>query len=225
MDLYSVDITTWTASFRYPMLISGTQLTLEVPPVSTILGLINAAHGRYLSHERSLVGYYFEYEGKAIDIETIYMAEVNKKGNLLPTRRSNIIKREFLFETFLRIYSPDKTLIDCFQSPVYPLLLGRSSDLATADIASIQTRVLHPINRAEKISGQVIPYAKAPLAGKIQALAQYFTDTSPRQMLGREPYVIVNCHTMVSGPLAAYRDLINGKEVDIYMHQIDSMTL
>lgn len=225
MTVHSVDIRSFTSSFRYPMLISGTQLTLEVPPVSTILGLINAACGKYVSHANTLIGYYFQYEGKGMDVETIYMAEVNRNGKLLSTTRSNAIKREFLFEPFLRLYSTDEELINCFRSPVYPLLLGRSSDLATADITSIQTRALRSINPAEKISGQVIPYARAPLAGKIQALAQYFTDTTPRHMLGREPYVIVNCFTTVSGPLATYRDLINGKEVDIYMHQIDSMSL
>lgn len=225
MKVYSVDITTWFSSFRYPMVISGTQLTLEVPPLSTILGLINGACGRYVSHANTLIGYYFQYEGKAIGIETDYMREVNKKGNLLSTTRTNITKREFLFDTFLRIYSPDRELIDCFQAPFYPLLLGRSSDLATVDITSIKRRTLSPINKAEKISGQIIPYAKAPLAGRIQSLAKYFTDTIPREMLGREPYVVINCHTVVGGSLMAYRDMINGKEVDIYMHEIDSTAL
>jgi CRISPR-associated protein Cas5t len=225
MNFYSVDIRSFTSSFRYPMLISGTQLTLEVPPVSTIMGLINAACGKYLCHFNSSVGYYFEYQGKGVDIETIYMAQVNKKGRLLPTTRSNAIRREFLFEPFLRLYSTDEELINYFRSPVYPLLLGRSSDLATADISSIQIRSLDNLQKAEYISGQVIPYAKAPLPGKIQALAKYFTDSSPRQMLGREPYVVINCHTRVNGPLAAFRDNINGKEIDIYMHQIDSLTL
>lgn len=225
MKVYSADIRTFTSSFRYPMLISGTQLTLEVPPLSTILGLINAACGKYLLHVNSTIGYYFEYEDKAVDIETIYMAEVNKKGNLLATRRSNIIKREFLFETFLRIYSPDRELIDCFKAPVYPLLLGRSSDLASVHIKSLQKRTLLPVNKAEKICGQIIPYAKASLPGRIQALAKYFTDTIPREMLGREPYVIINWQTQVGGALMAYRDMINGKEVDIYMHEIDSKAL
>jgi CRISPR-associated protein Cas5t len=207
------------------MLMSGAQLSLEVPPLSTILGLINAASGRYLVHQGSVIGYYFEYKGKAVDVETIHMAEVNKKGALLSTRRSNIIKREILFETFLRIYSPQEELIRCFEAPIYPLLLGRSSDLATVDIGSIKRRTLHPIKKAEMISGQVIPYSKAALPGRIQALAKYFTDTIPRQMIGKEPYVVVSCLAMVEGPLITYRDVINGREVDIYMHDVDSGTL
>jgi len=36
MKVFRIDITSWTASFRYPNLISGVQPTLEVPPLSTI---------------------------------------------------------------------------------------------------------------------------------------------------------------------------------------------
>lgn len=222
MKIYSVDIRSFTCSFRYPMLISGTQLTLEAPPLSTVMGMINSAAGRYLNHSNSLIGYYFQYEGKAIDIETVYMAEVSKKGALASTTRSNVIKREFLFEPFLRLYSSSKELIHFFQAPVFQLLLGRSSDLATADISSIQERKLVALKQAENISGQIIPYRKAALPGKIQPLAKYFSDTIPRQMLGKEPYVIINCRSSVGGPLPVWRDNVNGKEVDIYMHEVDS---
>lgn len=221
MKIYSVDIRSFTCSFRHPMLISGTQLTLEVPPLSTILGLINAAAGRYISHSGALIGYYFAYESKATDVETVYMAEVNKKGALLRTTRSNVIHREFLFEPFLRLYSSSKELIHFFRAPAYQLLLGRSSDLATADISSIQERKMEALKHAEKISGQIIPYRKAPLPGRIQPLAKYFSDTIPRQMFGKEPYVIINCLSSVAGPLPVYRDNVNGKDVDIYFHEVD----
>lgn len=225
MTIYSVDIRSFTASFRYPMLISGTQLTLEVPPVSTVMGLINAASGRYICHFNSCVGYYFEYQAKGVDIETIYMAEVNKKGKLLPTTRSNAIRREFLFEPFLRLYSTDETLIECFRSPIYPLLLGRGGDLATADIKSIQGRPFELRPSARFLSGQVLPYAKAPIAGKIQPLAQYFSDTIPRSMLGKEPYVIIDSNKSLAAPVPVIRDNLQGRDIDIYMHQIDSLTL
>ena len=225
MRVYSVDITSFTASFRHPMLISGPQPTLDVPPISTILGLINAACGKYIQHSNAVIGYYFEYQGKGWDVETIYMAEVNKKGNLLATTRSNAIKREFLFEPFLRLYSTDADLIHSFREPVYDLLLGRSSDLATTHPLSIQDLDLEVLPKAEYISGQIIPYAKAPVAGKVQALAKYFTDTIPRQMLGKEPYVVIDCHRYVGCPLAVCRDNVHGKVIDIYMHQIDSSTL
>ncbi|HYT46618.1 MAG TPA: CRISPR-associated protein Cas5 [Methylomirabilota bacterium] len=222
MEVYSADITAFTSSFRYPMLISGTQLTLEVPPLSTVLGLLNAAAGTYLHYHGDLIGYYFEFSGKAIDIETIYMAEVNKKGKLLATTRSNVVKREFLFDTFLRIYSPEKRLIDYLGSPFYPLLLGRSSDLATVDIKSIRKSTLMAVSNADKIKGQIIPFSQGHLPGAIQPLSKYFTNTCPRELLGKEPYSIISCTADIKSHLVAYRDEIKGKEVDIFFHEVDS---
>src|ERR1051325_2569432 len=103
MEVYTVDIRSWTASFRYPNLISGIQPTLEVPPLSTVLGMINAAAGNYLEYPKLTIGYYFEYAAKATDLETIYMIDSNK-GRPTNNAKSNVIKREFLFDTFLRIY-------------------------------------------------------------------------------------------------------------------------
>ena len=58
MNIFKIEITTWTSSFRYPNIISGFQPTLEVPPLSTVLGLINAAAGRYLEYnEHDEIGY------------------------------------------------------------------------------------------------------------------------------------------------------------------------
>ena len=47
MNVYRIYITGWTASFRYPNMISGFQATLPVPPLSTIIGMSSAAKGSY----------------------------------------------------------------------------------------------------------------------------------------------------------------------------------
>ncbi len=49
MKAYRIHLTSWTASFRYPNLISGYQPSLVVPPLATIYGLISAAAGDYIS--------------------------------------------------------------------------------------------------------------------------------------------------------------------------------
>ena len=76
MEAYRIQLSSWTASFRYPNLISGFQPTLDVPPISTVLGLINAAAGKYVDYSLLTIGYYFEYGAKAIDLETIYQIEL-----------------------------------------------------------------------------------------------------------------------------------------------------
>ncbi|MDO5665190.1 MAG: type I-B CRISPR-associated protein Cas5b [Bacteroidia bacterium] len=220
MELYTIDIRSWTASFRYPNLISGIQPTLEVPPLSTVLGLINAAAGRYIDHQKLSIGYYFEYQGKEMDLETIYMMDTNK-GKPNNITKSNVIKREFLFENFLRIYTPDEAIVNYLKSPVYPLVLGRMNDLASIDVAKIEKKNLPEVENADKIKGQIIPFANNFLPGVIQALPKYFSNTIPRQNIGTEAYSVLNYQTKVQSNLKAYRDMIGKQEVDIYMHYLD----
>ncbi len=220
MELYAIDIRSWTASFRYPNLISGIQLTLEVPPLSTILGLINAAAGYYINHKEISIGYYFEYKGKEMDLETIYMMDSNK-GKPNNAAKSNVIKREFLFENFLRIYTADEAIVNYLKSPVYSLVLGRMNDLASVDVSGIHKKDLEEIENADKIRGQIIPFNNNYLPGVIQALPKYFSDTIPRQNLGTESYSILNYNSNVKSNLKAYRDVIGKNEVDIYMHHLN----
>jgi CRISPR-associated protein Cas5t len=220
MEVFKIDITSWTASFRYPNLISGFQPTLEVPPLSTVLGLINAAAGSYQQYHKLTIGYYFEYEAKAVDLETIYQVS-SSDGKPTNQAKSNVINREFLFNAFLRIYLTDEKIVNYFRQPYYPLLLGRMNDLAT--VVKIEMDTLLPVQNAAKIKGQIVPFAANRLAGQIQALPKYFTDTFPRNNIGTEPYSIIAFRTnTVKTSLNAFRDRIRpNQEVDIYFHEID----
>jgi len=218
MEVYKIDITSWTASFRYPNLISGTQPTLEVPPISTVLGLINAAAGFYMEHQNLQLGYYFEYEMEGEDLETIYQIS-SKDGRPTNNAKSNVIQRKFLFNNFLRIYTNDESIAGYLAQPYYPLLLGRMNDLATVTNISAKEK-LEEAEAAQKIRGQIIPF-RFHLPGQIQALPQYFTNDFPRKNIGTEPFSILNHKSDISGNIPAYRDILpNGKEVDIFFHQI-----
>ncbi|MFA8301449.1 MAG: type I-B CRISPR-associated protein Cas5b [Hyphomicrobiales bacterium] len=221
MNLYRIKISSWTSSFRYPNLISGFQPTLEVPPLSTILGLINAASGYYIPHNNLKIGYYFKYDMKGVDLESIYQIEGNKTGNFpLNKAKTNIINREFLYSCKLYLYLEDKQYADYLSNPYYSLVLGRSNDLATVEeIKSVDLQEVHDA----KISGQIIPFTNNFLPGDIQALPKYFTDSIPRNNLGTEPYSVISCNTNIqSMGLTAYKDSSIGSEgVDIYMHQLN----
>lgn len=226
MKVFRIKISSWTASFRYPNLISGFQPTLEVPPISTVLGLINAAAGRYVeySDDNHSLGYYFEYGSKATDLETIYQVELKttKSKNQFPgsTVKSNVINREFLYDCSLYIYTEDEEVKRSFQQPFYPILLGRSGDLATVD-EIVELNLIE--NRGTKyISGQIIPFNKGFVAGEIQALPKYFSNTIPRKNIGTEPFSIISHSAKDVGgeDLPTYSDIVNGKQVDIYFHQL-----
>jgi CRISPR-associated protein Cas5t len=224
MEVYKIDITSWTASFRYPNLISGMQPTLEVPPISTVLGLINAAAGSYLQHNNLQLGYYFEYEAEGEDLETIYQIS-SKDGRPTNNAKSNIIYRKFLFNNFLRIYTPSKKIADHLSQPYFQLLLGRMNDLATIEKVS-EKENLEEIEGATEIRGQVIPF-QFHLPGQIQALPKYFTNEFPRKNIGTEPFSVIGYKAKTFDTnVTAYRDVLpSGKPVDIYFHQLSFNSL
>ncbi len=222
MKVYKIDITAWTSGFRYPNLISGYQPTLEVPPLSTVLGLINAAAGRYIKHKKLKIGYYFYFQDKQVDLETIYMVQVHDREYPLGSTKSNVINREFLYDTRLVLYVEDKEIAEYFRNPAYQLLLGRSGDLANAKVYENPVELDEVIN-ASKIKGQLVPCGNNYLPGVIQALPKYFTDTIPRNNIGTEPYSVISWDAPdINTNIRAYRDNVYpGKEVHIYFHELD----
>jgi len=231
MEVYRIDITSWTASFRYPNIISGIQPTLEVPPLSTVLGLINAAAGQYLQHSTLKIGYFFKYEAKGEDLETIYQFKSvkdnktkhfkkNQAGDFMVSNKnatSNIILRQFLFDNQLSIYLENDQVVEFFKTPFYQLVLGRSNDLATVE--SIQKIELTKSIQPTKIRGQIIPFNNNFLPGQIQALPKYFTDSIPRKNLGTQPYSVVNHESPVSSSsIEVFYDEIN--DVDVFFHDL-----
>lgn len=173
----------WTASFRYPAFISGFQPTLPVPPLSTIYGLLSAAKGELVTPDETNVGFVFDYDAKAVDLETIYELK-GLKGN-----KSNVAKREFLFNPSLYLYTDDLEFKKYFKNPVYPILLGRSSDLAI--ISEIKEIEMEKKNNV-KLGKTILPFGIEGAFGIIQALPTHFSDSIPRKAIGTKPYLLMN---------------------------------
>lgn len=219
MKVFRIKISSWTSSFRYPNIISGFQPTMEAPPISTVLGLINACSGKYLVHQSLKLGYYFTYQAKAVDLETIYQIEADSKGVPKNQVKSNVIRREFLYDCKLYVYITDEQIVNYFRNPYYQLILGRSNDLA--GVEAIEEVTLAEKKDATCLGGQVIPFNGNHLPGTLQALPAYFSNTIPRKPLLVEPYSVISCYNPVGkAQLKVYTDLIEEKEVDIYFHQI-----
>lgn len=173
----------WTASFRYPAFISGFQPTLPVPPLSTIYGLLSAIKGEYVTPNDMDVGFIFSSEAKAIDLETIYEL-VGLKNN-----KSNVIKREFLFNPKLYLYISDLTFEKYLKNPKYPILLGRSSDLAMINEIKI---VDLEKEKNVKLGKTILPFETKGAFGVIQSLPTHFTNTIPRKSLGTKPFILMD---------------------------------
>ncbi len=197
MNVFRIHLHSWTASFRYPNLISGYQATLPVPPLSTVWGLISAAMGKYFYSDESNIGFVFLYQAKAKDVETIYQMR-----RALTGIKSNVITREFLVENDLWLYTTDKVIAKSFETPFFPLLMGRSCDLATVrqiDVMDVETKT-----ELRKVKGTIIPFTpKLKIAAPIHALPKYFTDEIPRRNVGTRPYYLLDGSFIPPGPIPA----------------------
>ncbi len=182
MRLLRVTISAWTASFRHPSFMIGFQPTLPIPPLSTVFGLISAAAGKPITPKETPLGFFFSSEGMGVDLERIIEIEPGK------TSKSNILRREFLFNPKLTLYV-DLKLKAAFQQPKYPLLLGRSSDLAKVD-------ELKEVELVEKENVPMAPsiYTYPPQGcdnAFICALPVYFNTNIPRKAVGSRKFFLI----------------------------------
>lgn len=213
MKIYRIHISSWTSSFRYPNIISGYQPTLPVPPLSTINGLISAAIGSYFFVTNEKIGYTFFYHSRNVDLETVYQMERSLKGI-----KSNVIKREFLFDTNLFLYTDSKKIADYFRHPCYQLLMGRSGDLSKVE-------EVKEIKRDKKslltnLKGTIVPFKACFIPAQIQALPIAFTNTIPRKNIATRPYYILDhSYPEQEITLKGFSDYNRGKEWDVYWQE------
>jgi CRISPR-associated protein Cas5t len=204
MKVARIHICGWTASFRYPTFVSGFQPSLPVPPLSTVYGLLSAARGEIVTPNQTAVGFIFQSKGKAVDLETIYELQ-----DTALQAKSNVIRREILFEPEMFIYLPDLNFAEYFKTPAYPLLLGRSTELVM--VRKIETiELLRKEN--VRVGGSIFPFSpELKVSGKLQALPTHFTAGMPRLAVGTQPFCLVE--TDFSGKSLNLRPQIYVEEI------------
>ncbi len=206
MKALRVHINGWVASFRNPLFISGFQPTLPLPPLSTLYGLLSAARGDWVTPDDAAVGFIFQSQGKAVDLETVYEFDRTRLK-----AKSNVCKREFLVSPELYFYTPALWLKSHFESPHYPLLLGRSTELAT--VVSITEVELKEVSET-KYRDTLLPFPNEQVYGQILALPTHFTSERPRRPQGIRPFYMLTEQIPYSGP--ALEDIEMGWGV--YLH-------
>lgn len=131
MEGLHVRLEALSASYSYPFLRSGTQLTLPAPPFSSVLGNISACSGRPVGPGETLIGMEFEANGRSIDLErTLRMRTDKKYGWLSRNPERGIAKREFHVRPRLDLYLTELKFEQAFFHPIATPCLGRSQDLA-----------------------------------------------------------------------------------------------
>jgi CRISPR-associated protein Cas5t len=112
-------------------------------------------------------------------------------GRSLRGIKSNVIKREFLSDVELYLYTDSPEIANALRAPKFQILLGRSGDLARVD--SIKEIEIEEKKGLSKVIGTIVPFKKhSNIAAPIQALPMSFTNTIPRRNIGTQPYFIID---------------------------------
>ncbi|MCZ7380507.1 MAG: type I-B CRISPR-associated protein Cas5b [Candidatus Methanoperedens sp.] len=173
MKLLHVNITGWTATFRLPLLYSGTGLTSPLPPYSTLLGLIGNVCGREVKPNETRLGYVFKGEGTAIDIETSHRLEMKNKI-LKEQKQTAVAKRQFIIKPVLDLYLDNLEFKLWFDRPQNPPCLGRSQDIAW--INDVEIIDAEPISEGF-VRGTLLPFSESPVPGLVLLLPDYFDNS------------------------------------------------
>jgi len=187
MEVLRIKITGVVSSFRNPFFVSGAQPTLEVPPPSTILGIISAVAGRIVRPDEISFGYVFLYKDKGEDLELIYELSLKEKFKA----KSNVIRRDFLTFPELYLYVTNVEYEGYFRKPSFPILLGRTQELAKIEKIERVTLVKTSPVRFGKT---VVPIDFKGVSGAIVALPLYF-DYGPqgvRKAMMIQPFVVLS---------------------------------
>ena len=207
MKVLRVHINGWVASFRNPLFISGLQPTLPVPPLSTLYGLLSAARGDWVTPDDAPIGFVFQSRGKAIDLETVYEFDQTRLK-----AKPNICKREFLVSPELYLYTSALWLRPHLEVPHYPLLLGRSTELATVvSIAEVELQEVSETTYCDTL----LPFPNEQIYGQLQALPTHFTRERPRRPQGIRPFYMLTERVAYRG--AALQDM--GQGWGVYLHE------
>lgn len=147
MQVLRIELEAPVCSFRYPHFLVGQQLSFEMPPPSTIFGHVCSAVGEWLERDAFRFAYKFTCRAKGRDLEKqqILSATGGKfvhEGLTLnaTTEISSVpVDREFLFDANLVLYIDRPDLEDAFSCPRFPVVLGRSQDLACyTDVTTVE---------------------------------------------------------------------------------------
>lgn len=217
MDAIRIELCAYTASFRVPGMM-GYQITSTVPPPTTIFGLIAAATGRDVAPSEIWIAYRFEYEAQAEDLEKLigFFAGGPVWDNKLNAVNSYPVKRQFLYGARLVLFLPPGEVAESFRRPRYPLVLGRSQDVAYVD--SINETELVPVIDG-KIRGVLVPFPMSGIRSQIFSFPTYFPVLS-RKALAVKPFHAVDWlkgDQKVSAPNLLFLDRKSGDKLSVPM--------
>lgn len=192
-------------SFRHPFFVTGSvtghQPTFDMPPPSTVLGHCASALGEWPSEHSFYFGIWFVYRSRGRDLEHQHITQrlspktttrvAALEGDVRATTEITIqpVLREFLFDATMALYLPPD-VGQAFRQPLYPVVLGRSQDLA--EVISVEEVTLERPGRA-RVEHTLLPFAVRPYLhfGSTVLLSSYITPP-PERYASFERYIVLH---------------------------------
>lgn len=175
-----------TASFRYPLVTIGRQVSYALPPLSTLYGLLCAAYGEPYPPERLQLGFLFRSTPQlSEDIEKLWFLqrkEPGAKSKGAIELKNNVHVREWHtdvhLELFLWVKAPEDRpkWLEALRRPAFFLGLGRSQELLS--LVEVRERSF-PLYRGEKTSPLWAGHSLYPAAWQGRLGGHYHVETMP----------------------------------------------
>jgi CRISPR-associated protein Cas5t len=174
MELLEIQFKGWTATPRLPFILSGNALCMATPSYSLILGLLGCCLGRLIEPEEVLIGFNYEFDDTANDIETRQRLTFDGKRIRQHDKGSDAHTREFHTSPKLTVWINRLDWESYFREPIGTPSLGRSQDLL--EIKSVRRLQVKPIERAV-LKGCMLPFhAGLQVGGRIVQIAEAFRE-------------------------------------------------
>lgn len=165
-----------SASFRHPLILSGTQISTSMPAYSNLLGMLSACAGRVITPNETQVGFEFHCESHDFELERTTRWQMDKKNRLKPhSKGPGINRRQVYWRPQLDLYITNQSLKRIFERPAATPCFGRSQDIAW--IKWVQEVELYPLAKG-RLGPTLIPFPQSGIAGLIVRLPEWFENVS-----------------------------------------------
>jgi len=173
-DVLEIEFSGWTATPRMPFILSGNALCLPTPTYSLLLGIIGCCLGRIVKSNEVKIGFYYEFEGIANDLETRQRLEFDGKKVKSHAKGTDVYLREFHILPKLILWIDRLDWKGYFLNPVGTPSLGRSQDLLKIEKVKIVA-----VKQVEEttLSGCMLPFSsELKIGGQLVQLAESYEE-------------------------------------------------
>ena len=214
-----------TATFRIPLIVSGTSLCAPVPSYPTLLGFIGCCAGREVYPEEVRIGFEYRFGGDAhsagsgVDMETTHRFEL-KNDRLRPHPKGTSIRfYEFHAHPVLELYLDNPDFFDILTQPAGIPTFGRSQDLAWIERVEKVDVERRP---SGKVGTTLMPFPQEDVGGRMLRLPEFFDNTQTgltRNPVNIRLFQVVSAGSIVNNPNLYHVKNDEDNNHVIYLHE------